>query len=115
MAARRPLVLVDGRKKELPAVDALAGVTGYVEKATAPTSADFRRAIIDGDRWFSTVTGITYVWVLGAWASTKVAALSRYVPFYLQSGVSSPIRLNTDGSIPFVLTDGTPSPIPTQA
>lgn len=115
MAARRPLVLANGRLKELPTADAVAGVAGYVEKATAPTSSDYRRPIIDGDRWFNTINGITYVRVLGAWAATKVAALSRYVPFYLQSGASSPIRLNTDGSIPFVLTDGTPSPIPTQA
>lgn len=115
MVARRSLVLSGGRLKELPTSDALDGVTGYVEKATPPTSDDYLRPIIDGDRWFNTSTGITYVYVAGAWTSDAADTVSRYVPFYLQSGEMSQIPLNADGSIPFFLADGTSSPIPTQA
>lgn len=115
MVARRSLVLKAGRLSELPSTDALDGVTGWVRKAFAPVDADFKRPIIQGDRWFNEQNGITYSYVNGAWVYDNAAALSRYVPAYLSNGTSTPIPLNADGTIPAYLSDGTYTPIPTQA
>jgi len=58
-------------------------VPDFVSKATAPTSTDFGRALIEGDRWFNTTNGIEYSQVGGAWVYSNQAALSRYMPAYL--------------------------------
>lgn len=116
MTARKALVVgSNNHTSELPAVDALDGVVAYVEKATEPTAADYRRPIIEGDRWFNTATGFVYTYQDSVWLRDNVAALSGYVPFMLQNGASSPIALNDDGSVPFKLQDGTVSNIPTRA
>lgn len=115
MAARRPLVRIDGRLKELPSADALAGVTGWFPKSTPPDAADYKRQVIEGDRWFNTTNGIQYTWVAGAWVYDNAAALSRYVPAYLSNGSASPIPLNADGTVPAYLSDGSYSPFATQA
>lgn len=116
---RNPIVsATGGGGGAVSSVNARTGavvVPDFVQKATAPVSADFGRAIIDGDRWFNTTNGVDYTWVAGAWLHDNAAALSRYVPAYLASGAASPIPLNADGTIPAYLADGTYSPIPTQA
>lgn len=114
---RRPIVSATGGGA-VTSVNSRTGVVSvpdFVQKATAPNSTDYGRSIIDGDRWFNTANGVDYTWVAGAWTYDNAASLSRYVPFYLQTGAASPIGLNADGTIPFYLADGTPSPIPTQA
>jgi hypothetical protein len=90
-------------------------VPDFVQKATAPTSADYGRPIIDGDRWFNTTNGVDYTWVAGAWTYDNAAALSRYMPAYLANGTASPIPLNADGTVPAYLADGSYSPFATQA
>lgn len=117
MAARKPLVIGSvGLKAELDASDALDGVTAYVEKSTTPTSTDYRRPLILGDRWRNTTNGIVYTYSdTGVWLYDTASSLSRYVPARLRSGASSPIPLNTDGTVPAKLRNGTVSNIPTTA
>lgn len=93
----------------------VVAVPDFVQKATAPTSTDFGRPIIDGDRWFNTTNGVDYTWVAGAWTYDNAAALSRYMPAYLANGTASPIPLNADGTVPAYLADGSYSPFATQA
>lgn len=90
-------------------------VPDFVQKATAPTSTDYGRAIIDGDRWFNTTNGVDYTWVGGAWTYDNAASLSRYMPAYLANGNASPVPLNADGTVPAYLANGTYSPFATQA
>lgn len=90
-------------------------VPDFVSKATAPTAADYGRALINGDRWRNTGNGVLYTYQDGAWLYDNAASLSRYVPARLANGTSSPIPLNADGSVPAKLADGTVSNIPTQA
>lgn len=90
-------------------------VPDFVSKATAPTAADYGRALINGDRWRNTGNGVLYTYQDGAWLYDNAASLSRYVPARLSNGNASPIPLNADGSIPAKLADGTSSNIPTQA
>lgn len=116
MTARKALVVGStGNVSELASTDALDGVTGWVSKATTPDATDFKRPVLQGDRWLNTTNGITYTYVNGAWVYDNAAALSRYVPAYLSNGAASPIALNADGTIPAYLSDGTYTPIPTQA
>lgn len=90
-------------------------VPDFVSKATAPTAADYGRALINGDRWRNTGNGVLYTYQAGAWLYDNAASLSRYVPARLSSGTASPIPLNADGTIPAKLSNGTVSNIPTQA
>lgn len=90
-------------------------VPDFVSKATAPTAADYGRALINGDRWRNTGNGVLYTQQDGAWLYDNAASLSRYVPARLSSGTASPIPLNADGTIPAKLSNGTVSNIPTQA
>ncbi|WP_372362912.1 hypothetical protein ACCQ10_09455 [Xanthomonas sp. NCPPB 1325] len=90
-------------------------VPDFVSKATAPTAADYGRALINGDRWRNTNNGVLYTQQDGAWLYDNAASLSRYVPARLSNGTASPIPLNSDGSIPARLSNGTVSNIPTQA
>ncbi|MBB3802068.1 hypothetical protein FHR47_002316 [Xanthomonas arboricola] len=90
-------------------------VPDFVSKATAPTAADYGRALINGDRWRNTGNGVLYTRQDGAWLYDNAASLSRYVPARLSNGSASPIPLNADGTIPARLSNGTVSNIPTQA
>lgn len=90
-------------------------VPDFVSKATAPTAADYGRALINGDRWRNTGNGVLYTYQDGAWLYDNAASLSRYVPARLSSGTASPIPLNADGTIPARLSNGAVSNIPTQA
>ncbi|WP_102945322.1 hypothetical protein [Stenotrophomonas sp. VV52] len=90
-------------------------VPDFVIKATAPVAGDFGRAIIDGDRWFNSTSGVDYIRVAGAWVHDNAAALSRYMPAYLANGSPSPVPLNADGTVPAYLANGTSSPFATQA
>lgn len=115
---RNPIVATTGGGGAVTSVNARTGVVAvpdFVVKATAPVDADFGRPIIEGDRWFNASNGVTYTYVDGGWVYDNAASLSRYVPFLLVDGSSSPIPLNADGTIPFILQNGTPSNIPTQA
>lgn len=62
MATRRPLVLVDGRVKELPTADSLpgGGSGGYFEGPTAPDPVTF-------PLWFNTTDGVFLVYVGATW------------------------------------------------
>lgn len=116
---RNPIVsATGGGGGAVSSVNARTGavvVPDFVQKATAPVSADFGRAIIDGDRWFNTTNGVDYTWVAGAWVHDNAASLSRYMPAYLANGAASPVPLNADGSVPAYLANGTYSPFATQA
>ncbi|WP_440984902.1 hypothetical protein ACQHIH_15950 [Xanthomonas sontii] len=90
-------------------------VPDFVSKATAPTSTDYGRALVNGDRWRNTTNGVLYTYQDGAWLYDNAASLSRYVPARLTNGASAPIPLNADGTIPAKLADGTVSNIPVQA
>lgn len=116
---RRPIVNASGGGGgAVSSVNARTGavaVPDFVSKATAPTAADYGRALINGDRWRNTGNGVLYTYQDGAWLYDNAASLSRYVPARLSSGTASPIPLNADGSIPARLSNGTVSNIPTQA
>ncbi|WP_157835142.1 hypothetical protein [Xanthomonas sp. SHU 199] len=90
-------------------------VPDFVSKATTPTSTDYGRALVNGDRWRNTNNGVLYTYQDGAWLYDNAASLSRYVPARLSTGAASPIPLNADGTIPARLSNGTLSNIPTQA
>ncbi|KAK6696912.1 hypothetical protein SNK04_013810 [Fusarium graminearum] len=69
---RRPIVSATGGGA-VTSVNSRTGavsVPDFVQKATAPTSGDFGRAIIDGDRWFNTTNGVDYTWVAGLGPTT---------------------------------------------
>lgn len=109
---------VTGGSGAVTSVNARTGtvaVPDFVSKATAPSPADYGRALINGDRWRNTGNGVLYTQQDGAWLYDNAASLSRYVPARLSSGAASPIPLNADGSIPARLSNGTVSNIPTQA
>ncbi|WP_126946676.1 hypothetical protein [Xanthomonas sp. BRIP62409] len=115
---RRPIVSASGGGGAVTSVNSRTGavaVPDFVSKATAPTAADYGRALINGDRWRNTGNGVLYTRQDGAWLYDNAASLSRYVPARLSNGSASPIPLNADGTIPARLSNGTVSNIPTQA
>ncbi|ATS39243.1 MULTISPECIES: hypothetical protein [Xanthomonas] len=110
--------VVTGGSGAVTSVNARTGavaVPDFVSKATAPTAADYGRALINGDRWRNLGNGVLYTQQDGAWLYDNAASLSRYVPAYLRSGASSPIPLNADGSVPAYLRNGTATSFPLQA
>ncbi len=114
MTARRALVLNGSNQTaEIATTDALYGVTGYVEKATTPTGADYNRSTLyPGDRWLNTTNGFLYEYGDGAWLTVNAGSIGRRVPAWLSNGTSSPIPLNSDGTVPAKLANGTVSNIP---
>lgn len=74
MAERRPLVLVSGRVKELPAADTLPGVGGGASGVTVSDTAPV--SPVEGQEWFDTTSGVQYTRIGAAWVEPGAGTIT---------------------------------------